>query len=94
MAYYYDAICKYMSVHTDNVMAKSFRVVGLSTAKTIPISIFINNYILSNTFNYQKVENILAYIVNCMFGVKIDSNKKYPNKNKMLLMLKMNFIRF
>lgn len=41
----------------------------------LPISIFINNYILSNTFDYQKIENIIAYIVRYMFGIDIDSNK-------------------
>lgn len=32
IAHYYDAVCKYMSAHPDNVMAKSFRVAGLSTS--------------------------------------------------------------
>lgn len=41
----------------------------------LPISIFINNYILCNTFDYQKIENIMAYIVRYMFGIDIDSNK-------------------
>lgn len=42
---------------------------------TLPISIFINNYILNNTFDYQKTENIIAYIVKYMFGIDIDSNR-------------------
>lgn len=42
---------------------------------TLPISIFINSYILSNTFDYQKIENIIAYIVRYMFGIEIDQNK-------------------
>lgn len=35
IAHYYDAVCKYMSAHPDNVMADSFKVVGLSTAKAM-----------------------------------------------------------
>lgn len=35
MAHYYDAVSKYMNVYPDNVMAKSFRVAGLSTAKAM-----------------------------------------------------------
>lgn len=35
IAHYYDAVCKCMSAHPDNVMAKSFRVAGLSTAKAM-----------------------------------------------------------
>lgn len=35
MAHYYDAVSKYMSAYPDNVMAKSFRVAGLSTSKAM-----------------------------------------------------------
>ena len=35
MAHYYDAVSKYMSEYPDNVMAKSFRTAGLSTAKSM-----------------------------------------------------------
>lgn len=35
MAHYYYAVSKYMSTYPDNVMAKSFRVAGLSTAKVM-----------------------------------------------------------
>lgn len=35
MAHYYDAVSKYMSTYPDNVMANSFRVAGLSTAKVM-----------------------------------------------------------
>lgn len=35
IAHYYDAVCKYMSAHPDNVMADSFKVAGLSTAKAM-----------------------------------------------------------
>ena len=41
---------------------------------TLPISIFINNYIRDNSCCYQKVENIVAYIVKCMFEIDIDQN--------------------
>lgn len=34
-AHYYDAVCKYMSAHPKNVMAASFKVSGLSTAKSM-----------------------------------------------------------
>lgn len=42
---------------------------------TLPLSIFINNYILNNYFDYQKVENIVAYIVRNVFEVDVDQNK-------------------
>ncbi len=35
VAHYYDAVCKYMSAHSKNVMAASFKTAGLSTAKTM-----------------------------------------------------------
>ena len=35
MAHYYDAVCKYMAINPDNVMADSFKVSGLSTAKSM-----------------------------------------------------------
>lgn len=35
MAHYYDAVSKYMSEYPDNVMARSFRAAGLSTAKSM-----------------------------------------------------------
>lgn len=35
MAHYYDAVCKYMATNPDNVMADSFKVSGLSTAKSM-----------------------------------------------------------
>lgn len=35
MAHYYDAVCKYMAINPDNVMANSFKVSGLSTAKSM-----------------------------------------------------------
>ena len=55
-------------------MSKTF--LSKATNKiTLPISVFVNNYILNDTFNYQKVENILVYIVCRIFGVEIDSNK-------------------
>ena len=41
----------------------------------LPISIFINNYILNHSFDYQKIENIVAYIVRHMFEIDIDRNK-------------------
>lgn len=42
---------------------------------TLPLNIFINNYILNNYFDYQKVENIVAYIVRYVFEVDVDLNK-------------------
>lgn len=42
---------------------------------TLPLNIFINNYILNDYFDYQKVENIVAYIVKNMFEVDVDQNK-------------------
>lgn len=42
---------------------------------TLPISIFINNYILNHSFDYQKIENIMVYIVRHMFEIDIDQNK-------------------
>lgn len=41
----------------------------------LPISIFINNYILNHSFDYQKIENIVAYIIRHMFEIDIDRNK-------------------
>lgn len=41
---------------------------------TLPISIFINNYILNNSFPYQKIENIVAYIVKYMFEIDIEQD--------------------
>lgn len=35
MAHYYDAVSKYMTTYPDNVMAESFRLAGLSTAKSM-----------------------------------------------------------
>lgn len=35
MAHYYEAVCKYMASNPDNVMADSFKVSGLSTAKSM-----------------------------------------------------------
>ena len=35
VAHYYDAVCKYMEAHPKNVMAASFKTVGLSTAKAM-----------------------------------------------------------
>ena len=35
VAHYYDAVCKYMAAHPNNVMAASFRTAGLSTAKAM-----------------------------------------------------------
>lgn len=35
LAHYYAATSKYMSLHTDNLLAESFRIAGLSTAKSI-----------------------------------------------------------
>lgn len=35
IAHYYDAMSKYMSAYPNNVMAKSFKVAGLSTAKSM-----------------------------------------------------------
>lgn len=35
MAHYYDAVSKYMSAYPDNIMAKAFRLAGLSTAKAM-----------------------------------------------------------
>ena len=32
---YYDAVCKYMAVHPENVMAASFKTAGLSTARVM-----------------------------------------------------------
>ena len=40
----------------------------------LPISIFINNYILNDSFCYQKIENILAYIAKYMFEIEIEQN--------------------
>ena len=40
----------------------------------LPISIFISNYILSNSFDSQKIEHILSYIANRVLGVEIDRN--------------------
>ncbi|MBO7497076.1 MAG: PD-(D/E)XK nuclease family protein [Salinivirgaceae bacterium] len=34
-AHYYDAVCRYMAAHPDNVLAASFRTSGLSTAKVM-----------------------------------------------------------
>ena len=42
---------------------------------TLPISVFINNYILNNSFCYRRIENIVAYIARHMFGIDIDQNK-------------------
>ena len=42
---------------------------------TLPISIFINNYILNHYFDYQKIESIMVYIVRHMFEIDIDQNK-------------------
>lgn len=41
---------------------------------TLPISIFINNYIINNSFCYQKIENIVAYIVKYMFEIDVEQN--------------------
>lgn len=41
----------------------------------LPMSTFINNYILCNTFDYQKIENIIDYIIRCIFRTEIDQNK-------------------
>lgn len=35
IAHYYDAVCKYMAANPDNVMAESFRIAGLNTAKAM-----------------------------------------------------------
>jgi len=41
---------------------------------TLPISIFINNYIINNSFSYQKIENIVVYIVKYMFEIDIEQD--------------------
>lgn len=47
---------------------------------TLPLSTFINNYILNNSFDYQKIENIIAYIVRHVFEIDIDQNKNIQLK--------------
>lgn len=54
-------------------------IANMALSKTVenialPVSIFINNYILSNSFDCQKIEHILSYIANRVLGVEIDHN--------------------